>query len=573
MRAMEKDRTRRYQTMAELERDLERLLAGDQNVGFAPARRRARRRATAAPKRWPLLVAARPSCWRRRDRDRARAGAVEEPPAPPPAPTPAPVGARAAARAAAASSPPPPRRRGRAAPLPPRRSARKKQRVRARARRRRRAARARAGRRRPAKSRRGAACSRPAPKRRTRTSDSRALAAAMVLASVLAARRRAGARRRRRDRAGAESHYEMGLKLFDAREHEQALIEFSTANEIKPRPAALFMMAQCEYLLGRLKDARAHYQRYATENGAERRVRELARDRVESIDKRPSTFVVNTRPRGRDGRASRPRARPGDGGGERPGAQQLLGPARPLPRRRRQAELPGADAHRRGRHRRDQAAVLQAGPDPGAAGDRDASRRAPRCTSTATAPATRTARTSPPATSRSSPRRPTTSRRRSELTLAPGERRLFTGDGQLRLHVRAALGAAGAAVRVGLDRRAAGRGRGRGGDRQGPGGAGRRVGRAGHRRRHRGRRRGHGHRDAAHPPVHPRQPGVLRAGDDLDRRRRGDGPRLRLAAGRHQQRHERPTNCPPGGGPVPARRSATSCARRSWAACPAWRSV
>jgi eukaryotic-like serine/threonine-protein kinase len=34
MRAMEKDRDRRYQSMAELERDLDRLLAGDPNVGF-----------------------------------------------------------------------------------------------------------------------------------------------------------------------------------------------------------------------------------------------------------------------------------------------------------------------------------------------------------------------------------------------------------------------------------------------------------------------------------------------------------------------------------------------------------
>src|SRR6185295_14577329 len=34
MRAMEKDRDRRYQTMADLERDLDRLLAGDQNVGL-----------------------------------------------------------------------------------------------------------------------------------------------------------------------------------------------------------------------------------------------------------------------------------------------------------------------------------------------------------------------------------------------------------------------------------------------------------------------------------------------------------------------------------------------------------
>jgi serine/threonine-protein kinase len=54
MRAMEKDRSRRYQTMGELEHDLERLLAGDQNVGLwpragAPAR-------AAAPKRWPLLL-------------------------------------------------------------------------------------------------------------------------------------------------------------------------------------------------------------------------------------------------------------------------------------------------------------------------------------------------------------------------------------------------------------------------------------------------------------------------------------------------------------------------------------
>jgi hypothetical protein len=95
--------------------------------------------------------------------------------------------------------------------------------------------------------------------------------------------------------ADARSHYEVGLRLFDAREHEQALIEFSAANELKPRPAALFMMAQCEYLLGRLKDARAHYERYATENPTGEFV-ELAKDRVESIDKRPSTFVINTVP-------------------------------------------------------------------------------------------------------------------------------------------------------------------------------------------------------------------------------------------------------------------------------------
>jgi hypothetical protein len=95
--------------------------------------------------------------------------------------------------------------------------------------------------------------------------------------------------------AQARSHYEMGLKLFDAREHDQALIEFQAANDLKPRPAALFMMAQCEYLLGKLKDARANYARYATENPDGEFV-ELAKDRIQSIDKRPSTFVINTVP-------------------------------------------------------------------------------------------------------------------------------------------------------------------------------------------------------------------------------------------------------------------------------------
>jgi hypothetical protein len=95
--------------------------------------------------------------------------------------------------------------------------------------------------------------------------------------------------------AQARSHYEMGIKLFDAREHEQALIEFRSANELKPRPAALFMMAQCEYLLGHLKEARVHYEHYATENPTGEFV-ELAKDRIQSIDKRPSTFVINTVP-------------------------------------------------------------------------------------------------------------------------------------------------------------------------------------------------------------------------------------------------------------------------------------
>ena len=95
--------------------------------------------------------------------------------------------------------------------------------------------------------------------------------------------------------AEARQHYETGIQLFDAREHEQALIEFTKANEIKPRPAAVFMMAQCEYLLGRLKGARAHYQAYVTEV-PDGEFAALAHDRIESIDNRKSTFVINTVP-------------------------------------------------------------------------------------------------------------------------------------------------------------------------------------------------------------------------------------------------------------------------------------
>ncbi len=58
MRAMEKDRERRYQTMAELEQDLERLLAGDQNVGLPRLVHGAVTALRSGPKRWPLVLAA-----------------------------------------------------------------------------------------------------------------------------------------------------------------------------------------------------------------------------------------------------------------------------------------------------------------------------------------------------------------------------------------------------------------------------------------------------------------------------------------------------------------------------------
>ena len=93
----------------------------------------------------------------------------------------------------------------------------------------------------------------------------------------------------------ARGHYETGLELFYAREHAQALIEFQRAHEIKPRPATLFMMAQCEYLLGSLRQAREHYEAYLSESPTGEFV-EVAKDRIESINRRPATLVINTVP-------------------------------------------------------------------------------------------------------------------------------------------------------------------------------------------------------------------------------------------------------------------------------------
>lgn len=93
----------------------------------------------------------------------------------------------------------------------------------------------------------------------------------------------------------ARAHYETGLQLFYAREHAQALIEFQRAHEVKPRPATLFMMAQCEYLLGQLRQAREHYDAYLAESPNGEFV-EVAKDRITSINRRPATLVINTVP-------------------------------------------------------------------------------------------------------------------------------------------------------------------------------------------------------------------------------------------------------------------------------------
>ncbi len=93
----------------------------------------------------------------------------------------------------------------------------------------------------------------------------------------------------------ARSHYEMGIRLFDAGQNEQALVEFQEAYATKPRPAALFMMAQCEYTLGLLREARAHYEQYLRESPRGEYV-DLARYRLQAIDKRRSVLHISTVP-------------------------------------------------------------------------------------------------------------------------------------------------------------------------------------------------------------------------------------------------------------------------------------
>ena len=56
----------------------------------------------------------------------------------------------------------------------------------------------------------------------------------------------------------AIEHYTQGKKLFEEGDKAQALIEFTLSFEKSGNAEALFGMAQAEYHLGKLKDARTH---------------------------------------------------------------------------------------------------------------------------------------------------------------------------------------------------------------------------------------------------------------------------------------------------------------------------
>jgi hypothetical protein len=98
------------------------------------------------------------------------------------------------------------------------------------------------------------------------------------------------------DRAAqARQHYEAGVSLFEAGNKEQALVEFQLANELSPKKENLFMVAQCQYHLGLLKEARANYQQFLAQTPSGE-LADIARMRVDAINRRPGVVVINTVP-------------------------------------------------------------------------------------------------------------------------------------------------------------------------------------------------------------------------------------------------------------------------------------
>lgn len=129
---------------------------------------------------------------------------------------------------------------------------------------------------------------------RPRAKGSRAFLLAALLVAFLVAGSSAQAQEAD-PAARARQHYDAGVSLFEAGNKEQALVEFQLANELLPKKANLFMIAQCQYHLGLLKEARANYQEFLAQptNGE---LAGIARLRIEAINHRPGAVAINTVP-------------------------------------------------------------------------------------------------------------------------------------------------------------------------------------------------------------------------------------------------------------------------------------
>jgi hypothetical protein len=98
------------------------------------------------------------------------------------------------------------------------------------------------------------------------------------------------------------SAYKEGTRLFEARREDQAYEEFRRSYELSGRSYlnGLFMMAQCQYHRGLLKEARALYAQYLESPGHKSDLAELARGRIAAIDNRKSALSIHTVPNGVD---------------------------------------------------------------------------------------------------------------------------------------------------------------------------------------------------------------------------------------------------------------------------------
>jgi hypothetical protein len=95
--------------------------------------------------------------------------------------------------------------------------------------------------------------------------------------------------------AQARAHYESGVSLFEAGNKEQALVEFQLAHELSPKKENLFMIAQCQYHLGLLKEARANYEEFMAQPSSGD-LADIARLRIEAINRRSGVIVINSVP-------------------------------------------------------------------------------------------------------------------------------------------------------------------------------------------------------------------------------------------------------------------------------------
>ncbi len=98
----------------------------------------------------------------------------------------------------------------------------------------------------------------------------------------------------------AREHFAEGQRLFQGGNPSQALVEYRLSHELSNNPEALFGMAQCEYHMGRLRDAYAHFQTYLANPNHAPDLTAFVQLRLTAIDARPTTFDITTVPTGVD---------------------------------------------------------------------------------------------------------------------------------------------------------------------------------------------------------------------------------------------------------------------------------